>query len=642
MDYISEVEFIQTIVQDVSRKLTGTFEGFTGEINNQSQVDGDHELVNDVRFLKYDAFLSFDIGDDTVMNFTNRLYKALCRKKIHTFKLENEHQCDKGKDVPPKFLLQAMKYSRLFIIVLSTNYVASSWCLDQLVHILECRGTSVTRKVFPIFYNVDSSMFQHQTNSYENSFAAHEENYKHNPEKVERWRSALAEVCNLPVKGDLNNGHEKKFITDIVGTITRKLNKRATIIRKRELVGIDSRVQELLSILDTSVKDVHIIGIWGMAGVGKKTLAYFIYEKIYDQYEACFFLANVTESSEKGYLVYLQKKLLAGLEGEPILVNDLQHGIEQIRQHFCNVKCLIVLNGVNKLEQLDALVGEANWFGLGSRIIITTRDAHLLNSKGVNKIYTCKGLNPAEAMELLCLNAFKQKQPLDGYEMFCNRFLEYANGNPLTLIAIGSFLRDKSIKEWKNTLRRKYTYPHKDILNVLQRSYDSLDEELKEMFLDIVCFFNGKKVDRVLEVLDCCGYHAKIGMAILIDKSLVTVSNNILCLPEWVQQIGRQIVHKESPRRPGEQSRLWDHKDISGVMKCNGVRVHVQSLSHSIDRKIIFFFLLHPAYLLLLDIRKQEKLKQWSWTNLNYNAAGGTPKLLHGCIISDCLVFVAK
>nr|XP_048333641.1 disease resistance protein L6-like [Ziziphus jujuba var. spinosa] len=206
----SEAEFIQKIVQDVSHKLMGNFEGFTDEIINKFQLYGstdfssdDDELVNDVG-LEYDAFLSFDIGDDTVMNFTNHLYKALRRKYILTF-MENEDQCDKGKDIPPK-LLQAMKHLRLFIIILSTNYVASNWCLDQLVHILECGGTSVTRKVFPIFYNVDSFMFQHQTNSYENVFAAHEENYEHNTQKVERWRSALAEVGNLPVSWDLNNG----------------------------------------------------------------------------------------------------------------------------------------------------------------------------------------------------------------------------------------------------------------------------------------------------------------------------------------------------------------------------------------------------------------------------------------------------
>ncbi|XP_060671823.1 disease resistance protein Roq1-like, partial [Ziziphus jujuba] len=354
---------------------------------------------------KYDVFISFR-GEDTRHSFAAHLHRDLIGNGISVFK--DHEELHRGKEISPG-LLQAIEDSRLSIVIFSNKYATSSWCLDELVHILECSR------------NPENPLFQSSMTSIRPSFDINQALMQQPLLNSERSTGQRMLKCSdfcivdleltlldfqLPscslVEFDIfeEGKREKKFITDIVGKITRKLNKRATIIRKRELVGIDSRVQEFLSILDTSVKDVHIIGIWGMAGVGKKTLAYFIYEKIYDQYEACCFLANVTESSEKGYLVYLQEKLLAGLEGEPILVNDLQHGIEQIRQHFCNVKCLIVLNGVNKLEQLDALVGEANWFGLGSRIIITTRDAHLLNSKGVNKIYTCKGLNPAEAMEL--------------------------------------------------------------------------------------------------------------------------------------------------------------------------------------------------------------------------------------------------
>ena len=58
-------------------------------------------------------------------------------------------------------------------------------------------------------------------------------------------------------------------------------------------------------------------------------------------------------------------------------------------------------------EQLKALVGRHDWFGPRSRIILTSRDSHLLKRNGVDDIYTIKGLNDDEALELFSWGAFK-------------------------------------------------------------------------------------------------------------------------------------------------------------------------------------------------------------------------------------------
>ena len=57
--------------------------------------------------------------------------------------------------------------------------------------------------------------------------------------------------------------HESKFIQNIVEVILHKLSY-AIPIDTRGLVGIDSQVDELMSLLAIGLNDVSIIGVWGM------------------------------------------------------------------------------------------------------------------------------------------------------------------------------------------------------------------------------------------------------------------------------------------------------------------------------------------------------------------------------------------
>lgn len=70
-----------------------------------------------------------------------------------------------------------------------------------------------------------------------------------------------------------------------------------------------------------------------------------------------------------------------------------------IRSRLCNKKVHIVLDNVNKLDQLKALVEKDHWFGSGSRIVITTRDESLLRSTYKEcTIYKVEQLNFIEAL----------------------------------------------------------------------------------------------------------------------------------------------------------------------------------------------------------------------------------------------------
>ena len=140
---------------------------------------------------EYDVFLSFR-GEDTRNNFTDHLYAALDQKGIKTFR-DNE-RLERGKPISTE-LLNAIEKSKFAIIVLSRNYASSSWCLDELVKMVECKEkTRLT--VLPVFYGVDPSDVRKQTGSFAEAFAKHEDLIK-NEEKLRSWRAALSQVANL-------------------------------------------------------------------------------------------------------------------------------------------------------------------------------------------------------------------------------------------------------------------------------------------------------------------------------------------------------------------------------------------------------------------------------------------------------------
>lgn len=97
-------------------------------------------------------FLSFR-GEDTRGTFTAHLCDALWRRAINTF--IDGPKLRKGQLISPALLI-GIENSMFCIIVLSTNYASSSWCLKELVKILESK-TCNPERVLPIFHNVDPS-----------------------------------------------------------------------------------------------------------------------------------------------------------------------------------------------------------------------------------------------------------------------------------------------------------------------------------------------------------------------------------------------------------------------------------------------------------------------------------------------------
>ena len=106
----------------------------------------------------YDVFLSFR-GEDTRATFTSHLYTCLTNAGIHIFKDEDAIKRGDGISI---LLLQAIRRSRISIVVLSRHDVNSRWCLQELENIMECRRT-IGQVVVPVFYGVDRTAVRNQT-----------------------------------------------------------------------------------------------------------------------------------------------------------------------------------------------------------------------------------------------------------------------------------------------------------------------------------------------------------------------------------------------------------------------------------------------------------------------------------------------
>nr|XP_023883954.1 TMV resistance protein N-like [Quercus suber] len=138
----------------------------------------------------YDVFLSFR-GEDTRHGFTSHLYQALCDKGFKTF-IDNDLQ--RGEQISAE-LIKAIKSSMILIIIFSQNYAFSTWCLEELTEILECKKNG--QKVLPVFYKVDPSEVRKQEGNFGIALTMQEKKIKNNIEKVLRWRVALNEAASL-------------------------------------------------------------------------------------------------------------------------------------------------------------------------------------------------------------------------------------------------------------------------------------------------------------------------------------------------------------------------------------------------------------------------------------------------------------
>ncbi|KAL4639452.1 hypothetical protein ACB092_03G219600 [Castanea dentata] len=529
---------------------------------------------------EYVVFLSFR-GEDTREGFTSHLYKALCNKGINTF--IDDIDLPRGEEISEK-LIQAIKNSSILVIVFSENYAESKWCLDELAKIVECKEKDQEVQIRPIFYNVDPSEIRKQKGKFGSALANHEKEFENNKDKVQRWRDALEKVAKVSgwhyKKGNATYKSESQFIQNIVEEISNaKLNWMPLYVAEYP-IGINSRAKAIESLLDIGLDEVCVVGMYGLPGVGKTTIAKAVYNKIAKHFDGSSFLENVRENLRTNAgIIKLQEQLLNDISrGGKWEVGNSSKGITLIEETLRCKKVLLILDDGDDSTPIKNLLGKCNWFAPGSRAIITLRDRHLLTVLKENvcttykvKEFEVEQLNKHEALQLFKEHAFPRNNlPDEDYSKLATKFIDFADGLPLALEIIARDLCGRAKDEWESALEKYKKIPIKCIQNILQVSYDGLQDTEKDIFLDIACFFKGWDKDYVVKILDACELYPGSGIPRLINKCLITVDRcGRLSMHDLIQQMGREVVRQQAPNILGERSRLYCYKDSLKVLTGN-------------------------------------------------------------------------
>ncbi|KAK8277658.1 hypothetical protein V6Z12_D10G285800 [Gossypium hirsutum] len=543
------------------------------------------------RQTKHQVFLSFR-GEDTRLNFTSHLLKALKDTGLNVF--FDEETLERGEQISPA-LSNAIMASNLSIIILSKDYASSKSCLAEISCIMDCKHTR-RQIVLPIFYHVDPFDVRNLGGSFKTSFSDHESK---SLDQVRRWKKAFADVGKLKgwhIEGGKFDRPETKYIKDIVEYVTKKLMNNKSSTAFEELVGIDYQKKTILKLINQ--KDCRVIGLWGMAGIGKTTLANVVYHEICSKFKSCWFLQNVREKIRQQGMESLRNNFVSKILNQQIDILTPSIGSAFIRERLNNKKVIVVVDDVDDPDLIDYL--GVKHFGDGSKIILISRDRQVLKNGGADKIHKVNRLNEKSSLQLFSTFAFKQLNPTANFRDLSNQFVRYAQGNPLALKVLGCKLYTKSRKEWESEVDRLKEYGQPKISQILKSSFDELDELEKNLFLDIACFFKGKYKEEVEDIL-CSLYNGAVcGISNLVDKCLLDIIHFqdmleedlrlfrptfaaervvdfstacaagplIISMHDILEEMGKDIIRQEAIGI-GNCSRLWSPNNVHQMLRYN-------------------------------------------------------------------------
>lgn len=275
--------------------------------------------------------------------------------------------------------------------------------------------------------------------------------------------------------------------------------------------------------------DEKIVGLHGMGGIGKTTTASLIAHD--DEIRSAFpdSIIWITLGQETNIL-YRQNQLIISLSKDSHLFQDIQQGTAILSKILSGKKCLIIIDDVWSIEQLQAFP-IANTL---SKLLITTRNSSIIRAIGavsisIDKFDKEQSLNLIEKASKISMSEL----PKEAFQI-----LDYCENLPFALALVGSIMLEKP-ERWKSILRRFANrdfakinlstahYPYSNVFEMIDVSVNHLDKEIRSRFFDLAIF----PEDSVIPISALVSFWGTIGLdeddvqdilQSLEDKSLVS------------------------------------------------------------------------------------------------------------------------